>query len=218
MFNKKKCKNCDSKIDSNYNFCPYCGFSFKKSKKDLGMLGENDFTGFNNMQMPMGLGGLFNSLVKDLSKQFSELERNSNDFDSNKIKKNGVSINISTSGNTPPRINIQKFGGGAPSKKKIVKEIKGKNFELSEDKIKKLMKNSRYEPKTEVKRLSNSVVYEMKMPDIESVDNIAVTKLENSIEIKALSSKKVYSKILPVNFPIKNYWLDKDVFFLELMN
>jgi len=54
--------------------------------------------------------------------------------------------------------------------------------------------------------------------DIESVDNIAVTKLENSIEIKALSSKKVYSKILPVNFPIKNYWLDKDVFFLELMN
>ena len=31
MFNKKKCKNCDSKIDSNYSFCPHCGFSIKKS-------------------------------------------------------------------------------------------------------------------------------------------------------------------------------------------
>ncbi len=217
MFNKKKCKNCDSKIDSNYNFCPYCGFSFKKSKKDLGMLGENDFTGFENMQMPMGLGGLFNSLVKDLSKQFNELEKNSQDFDSNKIKKNGVSINISTSGNTSPRINIQRFGEGAP-KKKIIQEVKGKQFKLSEEKIKELMKNSRVEPKTEVKRLSNSVVYEMKMPDVGSVDNVAITKLENSIEIKALGLKKVYSKILPVNFPIRNYWLEKSVFFLELAN
>lgn len=218
MFNKKKCKNCNSKVDSSYSFCPHCGFSFNRSKKDFGMLGNNDFTDFENMQMPMGLGGLFNSLVKDLSKQFNELEKNSNDLNSNKIKRDGVSINISTSGNNPPRINIQRFGDGKPSNKKVVKEIKGKQFKLPEEKIKNLMKNSRVEPNTEVKRLSNSVVYEMKMPDVESVDNIAITRLENSIEIKALGSKKVYSKILPVNFPIRNFWFDKNVFSLELAN
>jgi len=54
------------------------------------------------------------------------------------------------------------------------------------------------------------------MPGVNSEKNVAITKLESNIEVKAVSSKNSYKKILPVNFPITNYNLNKGKLILEL--
>ena len=45
---------------------------------------------------------------------------------------------------------------------------------------------------------------------------ISIVKLENSIEIKAVSKKKAYIKLIPINMPITNYQLEKGKLILEL--
>jgi len=219
MFRKKKCKNCEKKISENYDFCPYCGNDLANPKKqdDWGMLGRNDFNGFNEIKMPMGFGTLFNSLVKNLDKQFKEIDKESiKKSQSPNLRGSGISINISTSGNFPPRIKIQEFGNS--KKQKASPEIKGKQINLSQQEIRQLLKLPKKEPETEMKRFSNSIVYEIKVPGVDSLDNVAINKLENSIEIKAFGKKYVYVKIIPLNLPIKNYNLEGETLILELKN
>ena len=49
-----------------------------------------------------------------------------------------------------------------------------------------------------------------------TIDDVFINQLENSIEIKALSKDKVYSKILNVNLPILRYRLSNGNLILEL--
>ena len=71
-------------------------------------------------------------------------------------------------------------------------------------------------PKTNIRRFSNKIVYEINVPGVNSVDDISIIQLENSIEIKAVSKEKSYAKILPINLPIVNYGFDNQKILLEL--
>lgn len=219
MFNKKNCKRCGKKINQDYDFCPYCGSSETK-KEDWGMLGKNDFdmqTG--NIKFPLGFNTLFNSLMKDLNKQMNNMDKEIN-RETNNPQKNprnsGLSISISTSGNSPPKIKINRFGGeekitAVKEKKKV---FKSKRF--SPKQIEKLSKFPKEEPVTEMKRFSEKIVYEINLPDVKSANDISIINLENSIEIKAIGKNKVYTKIIPVNLPIKDYKLSEGRLILEL--
>ena len=35
LFSKKKCRNCDEKIDNNWNFCPHCGEELTEKSKNI---------------------------------------------------------------------------------------------------------------------------------------------------------------------------------------
>jgi HSP20 family molecular chaperone IbpA len=87
---------------------------------------------------------------------------------------------------------------------------------LSKQKAEKFAKLPRKEPKTTMKRLAGRLVYELAMPGVEDINDILINQLENSIEIKALSKNKVYSKTLNVNLPIIGYDLDEGNLVLEL--
>ena len=98
---------------------------------------------------------------------------------------------------------------------KTQKPIKIQN-QVDSKKAKQFAKLPRKEPKTNMKRLSGKLVYELTMPGVEDINDVFINQLENSIEVKALSKKKVYSKILNVNLPIIKYKLDKGNLILEL--
>ncbi|MBU2104392.1 MAG: zinc ribbon domain-containing protein [Nanoarchaeota archaeon] len=215
MFKKKLCNNCGKKANQDYDFCPHCGSPVSK-KENWGMIGKDDFTPFDeDIKLPMGMGTLFNSLMKNLDKQFKNLDKEigGNGVD---VKKSGISINISTSGDYPPKIKIKQFGG-TPETQKIVKEIKNVSMKnLSQEKLKKISKLPKKEPATEMRRLSNRVVYEISIPGVKSIDNISIIRLESSIEIKAIGDKLVYSKIIPINLPIRDYRFSDGKLILEL--
>jgi len=221
MFNKKKCKRCGKKADNEDSFCPGCGFPLKElgGKEDWGMLGKDDMFS-PEMGMP-GFNTLFNSLMKDFGSQFGAIEkelRNSMENNS-KPQKRGISISISTSGNSPPKIKINNLNG--EPLKQINKEVSPKKKEkilsvLSEEKGREFLNLPQEEPLTKVRRLSSKVIYEIELPGVKSLKNVSIMQLEKSIELKAVSKKKAYKKIIPIDFPIQKYTLSKEKLILEL--
>ena len=221
MFKKKTCKNCGEKINEKYNFCPYCRVPLNEGE-DWGMLGKNDFVApMEEMRLPMGLNTIFNSLMNNLNKQFNELDRDIKEEKKSKIpaKKGGISISISTSGNLPPEIRVKSFGDVPEFKergRKIKKKEKGLKMGNLKNKSKKFVGLPKEEPRTDIRRFSNRVIYEIQMPGVKSMKDVSIIQLENSIEIKALAKNKVYSKLIPINLPIRDYNLEKGKLVLEL--
>ncbi len=219
MFKKRKCSKCGEKVDEQYSFCPYCGNNLSRENgEDWGMLGKNDsFFPASEIRLPIGLNSVFNSLMKNLSKEVDE-QLNKNYFPNEKpkgIKKEGISISISTFGNGPPKIKVTQLG--EKPKMQVQTEIKEKIKEntFTPEKIKKFSALKKEEPKTDVKRLSNRVIYEIELPGVKSLEDVSIIKLENSIEIKALAKSKAYIKKIP-NLPIVDYSLSEGRLILEL--
>lgn len=216
MFTKKSCKNCGNKISDKYKFCPYCGNPFDEGE-DFGMLGKNDSIPSNKgMKFPMGMNMIFNSLMKNLNKQFSELN-NEMRAESKPQKRpantKGISISISSFGNKPPEIRVDSFGNNLKQKQQI-KEMPLNN--LSQENLKRISTLPKQEPVTDIRRLANKVIYTIEMPEVSSIKDISIVKLENSIEIKAIAKNKVYVKQIPINLPITNYELSQGKLILEL--
>jgi len=216
MFKKKECKKCRKKINDTYEFCPYCGNLLNENfKEDWGMLGKNDvMPSINEIKFPVGLNMIFNSLMKNLNKQFGELDKERKIRKPKMFKKDGISISISTSGNRPPKIRVNSFRN-SPKFKQVKKQIKmPSNF--SQENLKKFSSLPREEPLTNLRRLSDKVVYEIDLPGVKSISDISIIKLEKSIEIKAVAEDKAYFKLITISLPIINYNLSDGKLVLEL--
>ena len=86
---------------------------------------------------------------------------------------------------------------------------------LTEEQVKRMSKLPRGEAKTDVRRFSDRVVYELNALGVENVEDIFVSKLESGYEVKAIGKKKVYVNSLPVNLPLKRYFIKEDKLFVE---
>lgn len=219
MFNKKRCPKCGEKINNSYNFCPYCRSQLKDSSNFLddenwGLLGKNDFMPNEEIRLPMGFNALFNSLIKNLNNQFKEIGNIEDKQKKIKMKKGGIGISIYTSGNKPPEIKVTSFGNSPELKEQEKSRVK--DLKLPESEAGKFAGLPKKEPETNIRRLSNKVVYEINMPGVKSIKDVSIIQLENSIEIKALAKNKVFYKIIPINLPIRNYNFSKQKLVLEL--
>jgi hypothetical protein len=210
MFKKKDCKKCGKKINDKYDFCPYCGNIIEdKKEEDWGMLGKNDIKEFEKIQNPFFgkltgsmlnkmLGSAMKMLEKEMQKEMSQQKQ---DMPKTNVRLmiNGKEISLNN----------------AEKKPKKIKEAASKLF--SEEKTKKFLSLSQEEPKTEIRRLSKKVIYEIGLRGVSSVDDISITKLENSIEIRAIAEKKAYFKIIPINLPMTSYEFSDGKLILELV-
>lgn len=215
---KTICLRCGRKIDKGFVFCPFCGHNTKKEKeeRDLGFLGKEDTiefpANFGFTGMPMGK--VFNSLMKNLDKQFRELDKNMvEDIQKQNIKGKGISISISTESGKQPKIEVQQFGQG---KKIIQPEMMIEKPIMNSKQIEKISNLPKQEAETRVRRLSNKIIYEINLPGVKNIKNVIINKLENSIEIKAFSKEKVYFKLIPINLPILGYKLKNEKLVIEL--
>jgi len=213
MFKKKKCPNCGEKISSNYEFCPFCGKKIDNDS-DFGMLGKNDKieNEFERMSKSIfgGMGG------KMMSKMISNTV---------KMMEREMRKEMQHNKNCPTKSNFQLFVNGKrvnlnpqPVQQKQItkKPRKLPSKEFSKNNIKNFSKLPRKEPTATVKRLANKIIYEVKIPGVNSLKDVSIIQLENSIEIKAVSKTKSYFKIIPINLPITNYGVEKGKLILEL--
>ena len=83
----------------------------------------------------------------------------------------------------------------------------------AKENFKKLPKK---QPETNIRRFSNKVVYEIEIPGVESIKDVSISQMENSIEIKAVAKKNAYEKIIPIGLPISKYDFSKGKLVLEL--
>ncbi|NOX71949.1 MAG: zinc ribbon domain-containing protein [Candidatus Micrarchaeota archaeon] len=211
-----KCPNCGSWIESGWRYCPSCG-------NPIGRKG--DFADISR---------LFAEIENELQKTMNDMMESSFEaFDTRplfetKRKGRGFSIRITTKNGQRPDISIKTFGNIDPKEvqKWVTKSVKMIPEENSKDidSNKKTALDDKKPPKvteepvTNVRRMGDSVVMELRMPEVVSEDNIEVRDLESSIEVRARAGDKLYFKILtkPENFKLVNYKFSDGYLFLEL--
>lgn len=200
MFSKKTpCPRCKTKLKEDFSFCPHCGIDLRNPQLELenyGLFGRNE--GMQEMPQPtsMGMGisdklinSIFNQLMKSIEGQVRGM--NAENIAQNS---NGVTIKVGLPAEAQPK--------------------RAKRKSISEEQIKRMTGLPRVEAKTNIRRLSDRVVYELKAPGVNSVEDIFVSKLAEGYEIRAIGKSKVYLNSLPVELPLKRYSLsDKGITF-----
>lgn len=210
MFNKKNCNGCGKKINTSYDFCPFCGNNVIGKKEDMGMLGRGDeinnfekttedlFSGFGGGILNKMLKSTMKMLEKELEKELQEQKKHPQS--NMQLFINGKRVDI------PQISNSQHI----PKEKK---QISSKHF--SEANQKKFISMKKQEPKTEIKRIGDLIIYEIKLPKVKSIKDISIIKLENSVEIKAISKNNSYVKTIPISISLTNYTFNNEKLILE---
>ncbi len=213
MFSSKKCERCLGKLKDDFSFCPFCGIDLRNPQtdtRDFGMLGKNDSV-FGAPILgggAMGLPGDFNNIFAQVMKMVEQQMKNGNseklNFGDSKpeIKKlpNGFQIRIGPAMHTH-------------ALKNKVQEIKPRV--ISEEQRARMVKLPRAEAKTNVRRFSDKVVYELTTPGVLTTDDIFVSKVESGYEVKAVGSKKVYLNSLQIDLPLKKYFVQDNRLTIE---
>ena len=219
MFGKKACPRCNEGVSKGYDFCPHCGSAFGKKAEDYGMLGFDDEVEMQQDPFQNLFGGIsgsifnkmFGSAIKMLEKEFKNQSQNPNQ-NPRIPQKSNFEIIINGKRINPENIRfaqrIVQPAEDKPRKKATPK--------MSSESLKKISKLPKKEPSTSIRRLANKVIYEVNIPGVKSMNDISITRLENSIEIKALAGNKAYAKLIPLNLPITNYELTDGKLILEL--
>ena len=199
MFSKKQdCPKCKSSIKQEFDFCPHCGCDIRSPEKDLqdyGLLGKHDMT-----QTPLVGGGsmgfsdkILNSIFTQLMKTLEQQMRGAapRQAENTEVRQlpNGIILTVNTQRNPSARVS--------------------KRRTLSEAQMKRMAALPRAEAKTDVRRLSDRVLYELKAPGVGSVEDVFVSKVESGYEVKVISEKKVYVNSLQIDLPLKGYSLDE---------
>lgn len=193
MFSKKvDCMRCKSAIKADFDFCPHCGCDMRNPEKDLeefGLLGkdESSMTPLTNNAMG-GLGfsdklisSLFNQIMKSLESQMGAQTSDA------RMLPNGIQVKIGVPvQKQAPRLKIRK---------------------LSDDQMKRMAGVPRIEAKSDIRRLSDRVVYDLKAPGVTSLEDVFVSKVESGYEVKAIAKNKVFVNSLQVDLPLKGYTL-----------
>ena len=220
MFGKKQCKKCNSKINKDFDFCPFCGNRIDDSA-NWGMLGKNDSIPENSNPENSLLGGfggisggMLNKMISGTMKMLEkEMQKEMNTTQKQPMPKTNFELYINGKKIKPSNIHVTR----KPIKQTPKQSIRHQK-EFSEENLKKISKLPRKEPLTNVKRIADKLIYEIKVPGVKSITDVSIVQLENSIEVKAISKDKVYSKLIPLSLPITHYNLEKNLLVLELEN
>ena len=237
MFGSKKCSHCNRKIKKDFEFCPYCSSPID-NKKDYGMLGKSDDLRELDEKLgrsfsSSGIGSsIFEKMIASTMKMIEkEMQKSMMDNKMPKQMPNKINQNPNLKTNFELFINGKKVNlpgniagiqieevNGIPnmnSQNQPQKKLKAKMPKVSEEILEKSAKLPRKEAKSKVSRNSEKVIYELETPGLESVHNVLINQLENSLEVKAYTDKAVYFKNLKVKLQLLQYSLREGKLFLE---
>lgn len=210
MFGKKKCPGCGEKVESKFKYCPWCSFALKKQEieENFGMLGKDDEIqrALQQANLPMGLNGMLGGLMKQLEKEMASMNQ-----DPNAIKPRGFKIQISAG---MPKMQMIGPGQNKPN----IELPHGNDLieEVSEDERIRRSGLKRVEAKSTIRRLPEGIIYEIKAPGVKSKKDVVITKLEQSMELKAYSKDRCYVKTIPMKVEVIGISVKDDTVFLKL--
>jgi len=188
------CSNCGSKVEKGWRHCPHCGVSLMGSGGDMfsHVLREMD-----EMTKRMGLKIDRDMEVIDISGMLEDVMKSMGGTKSN--NRRGFSLRIHQKNDENPKIMFRRIGGQhlEHTRKSIIprlrKPVEGKppTHKLS---IKLPQETS--EPETEIRRLGNKVLVDIRLPGVRNSGDVDISELENSVEIKAVAGNRGYFKII----------------------
>jgi len=207
---KKKCPSCAKKIEKKFNYCPYCGVSFKAGddQASFGMLGRNDSNERvqEELKLPFGMDKIMNSLVKQLEGQLGNL-----DMGDGQGLPRGVKIRVARG---PAQVGLARdsgFGIRDSEKKKVIDMPV-----VSDEENERRMGLPKVEGESKIKRLSDTIIYEIAAPGVKKKDDVVLTELATGLEIKAYSKDKCYVKFIPLKVEVVEFYVEKEKVVVEI--
>ncbi len=204
---KKNCSNCEKKIDRSFKFCPWCGKPTKKlNPADYGMLGLDDEVKNNEVQNPLSmiggpLGGMINQITKQLSKELQNMDLGESS------EKRGIEIRFST---------------GMPVQRVTKQTQRGPElieFEPIDEEEKQRRKNLPIiSAESKIRRLPEGIIYEIETPGVKTKKDVAIIRLENSLEVRAYSRDNCYIKTIPLKFEVLKYVVKDNKVLIQIKN
>lgn len=211
-----KCEHCNADLEKGWRYCPKCGSSprrsifnfrdiFTRMRKEMESLSEEIDQDFDKDIEALDISPFFKKILKPHS--------------------SGFTIKIVSGTGMEPNVEVKTFGD--VDREKIQKQIEQQlGYRPREKKpipvggeVKPPRKPPKVteEPPTEVKRLDSRVVVDMDIPGVKSEEDIEITELESSVEVKALAGNKAYFKILtkPEQFSLVEKKFEKGKLHLE---
>ncbi|MBT7706569.1 hypothetical protein HN747_03915 [archaeon] len=200
----KQCIGCGEKIKKKFDFCPWCGYSFKNrnEKQNFGMLGKNDSNTANpfgpELKLPFGMNKILNSLLKQVEGELQNINGGNG-------APKGFKIKLSTG--MPQMPQEEKAQAKQPQ---IIEE------KVSKEEQKRRSKLPLEETSSTVKRLGDSIIYEIRAPGVKAKEDIAIINLEEGIQIKVYTKDKCYTKTIPLNIEISKISIKRDTLLVEM--
>jgi len=199
---KKKCPSCAKEIERKFNFCPYCGVSFKarNEQANFGMLGRNDSSGKvqEELKLPFGMNKIMSSLIKQLEGQLGNM-----DFGNGEGAPKGIKIRVAR----------------GPQMNQAVQETPKKTVStanVSNEENERRMRLPKVEGGSKVKRLADTIIYEIDTPGVKRKNDVVLTELATGLEIKAYSKDKCYVKFIPLKVEVVEYYVEKEKVVIEI--
>ena len=164
------------------------------------MLGRNDSSERmqEEIKLPFGMEKIMGSLVKQLERQMG------NNLNNGQGIPKEISIRIAK-GNPQMRQAIQ----GAP--KTIREPVK-----ISDKEANRRMNLPKVEVESKVRRLSDTIIYEIETPGVRKREDVVLTELATGIEVRAYSSDKCYIKFIPLKVEITGYYVREEKVIVEM--
>lgn len=214
---KKKCNSCRKEISSDYKYCPYCGAKQKKTDSLLDEI-ENIFSETTEFGFFGGFNKIISRIAKQIEEEITKIDKEIKPIDpasmhDERKKPRGISIKINFDKGVPT-LTISEFNKQDVLDKKNKEKRKTSLGKLITKVGKDINKMPREEAKTKIKRLGDSLIYEIELPGVKSIANVEIRKLENSVEIKAIGKDRIYFKLIPVSLPILKYELKKEKLYI----
>jgi len=204
---KRKCPACAKKIERKFNFCPYCGVSFKAGddQADHGMLGRNDSNEeiIEDLKLPFGINKIMNSLIKQLEGQLGNMDMGNGQ---------GLPRNVKIRIARPRRIGDRRQG--IENRGQAVKVVEVPKISDAENERRAGL--PKVEGESRVKRLGDSIIYEIEAPGVKKKGDVVLTELATGLEIKAYSKDKCYVKFIPLKVEVIAYYVEKEKVVVEI--
>jgi|TARA_B100001971_G_C17918935_1_gene396739 hypothetical protein len=202
---RKNCPTCYRKSNKKFEYCPFCGNSFRGFSKNegFGLLGQEDSGNLQEeIKLPFGMEKMINSLAKQLEKQMGAM--NFEEVNNNGAKPKGLKIHVSMGKPGDGQV-VQEMRQSVPTDEGVSKKENDKRNSLP-----------RVDAESSMKRLADRIVYEIITPGVKAKKDIVVAELATGLEIKAYSRDKCYVKFIPLKVEVIGYYLKNEKLFLEL--
>ena len=173
-----------------------------QEKKNFGMLGQDD-SGERvqeELKLPFGVEKVMSSLVRQLEKQMGNVN-----FNNGQGMPKGIKIQIAKG---VPQMG-QPVGEESQQKKKILPSI-------SSEEAKRRMGLPSVEVGSKMRRLADTIIYEIEAPGIKKKEDVVLTELATGLEIKAYSKDRCYVKVIPIKVEVIRYHIEKEKVIVEL--
>lgn len=176
-----RCPNCSADVDRKWVYCPGCGLRMRSMDSFLA------FPSFDFSDIDREMERMRKRMVSDMKKALTEGPSGS-----------GFSISISSSRGKEPKVEVRTFGDYKGREEEILRGTGISRKSIDKEQPKRKIPEITEEPKHEVKRIGNRLVFTAKLQGVKDIRDVDVRALEESIEVRAYAENKAYFTLFPV--------------------